>query len=181
MTANDLKALQRDGLFDALQKVLTGTPFLPDAGPHVAGRQAALFAAIQAWQLGCEALAHEQAATALASFTRAVEQVPEGRIYSLSRVLALAALRRWNEVDTAVSLLYADWVDEPRFAIAQALIGLRRGDLDAAQTWLRLPADTVPEAFGEGEGLPAVMRRLRSGEINQDVIQTLKRYAPDNW
>jgi hypothetical protein len=181
ITAADLKVLQRDGLFDALQQALTGTPLPANAGQHAAGRQAALFEAIHAWQLGCEALAHGQAASAHASFTRAVEQAPDGRIYGLSRVLALAALRRWDEVDTAVSLLYADWAHEPRFAIAQALIGLRRGDLDAAETWLRLPADAVPEAFSEGEGMPAVMRRIRSGEINQDVIQTLKRYAPDNW
>jgi hypothetical protein len=183
MTTDDLKALQRDGLFDALQQVLAGAPVPSNVGPHVAGRQATLLEAIRAWQLGCDALVYGQAATALASFTRAVEQAPAGRIYGLSRVLALAALRRWDEVDTALSLLYTDWADEPRFALAQALIGLRRGDLEAAQTWLRLPADEVPETFGGGggEGMPAALRRLRSGEINQDVIQTLKRYAPDNW
>jgi tetratricopeptide (TPR) repeat protein len=73
-------------------------------------------------------------------------------------------------------LLYADWHDDLRFAVASAMIGIARGNLSEAERWLREPA-TLISTQPDGE----VLRRLWSGKINDALIVDLKRLFPLNW
>jgi tetratricopeptide (TPR) repeat protein len=139
-----------------------------------------LLAALASWQDGCAALGKGRAARALARFDEALASVPEGKIYRLSRVLALAALGRWHEVDRELSVAYADWEGDVRFAITQGMVGLARPDLDSAASWLHEPAERAAAELGEG--IPDdLVRRLWSGAIDRDLIPELQQRAPGKW
>jgi tetratricopeptide (TPR) repeat protein len=110
-----------------------------------------VFAAVADWTAGCEALDSGDVKQALARFDRAAEAVPEGRIFRISAVLALAGLKRFEEADERLVQL-ADGRDDPRYAVVSAYLGLARGDLDQAEAWLRDPASRALD--GEANPLP---------------------------
>ena len=140
LNADDLFALARDGRLDALQQALAGGP--PRAlAVHGEARERVL-GAVSDWSAGCRALESGDAAGAQALFTKAATAVPEGWIYRLSSVLALAGLKRFAEADELL-LSLADGRDDPRYAVASAYVGIARGDLDRAEQWLRDPASRV--------------------------------------
>jgi len=126
--------------------------------------------------LGNDELARRQAAAALENFEEAARQAPEGKIYQLSSVLALAALERWAEVDARIPLLYADWHNDVRFAIASAMIGVAKGNLSEAERWLREPAELISTQLDDD-----TVRCLWSGQINEDLVSDLKKLHPLNW
>ena len=98
---------------------------------------ARLLEAVDAWSRGCAHLEEGRPRRALGEFERAARTAPDGRIYHLSIVLALSALRRWEEVDSRIDLLRSDWDADPRFPVALALIGLARDDLEGPIAALR--------------------------------------------
>lgn len=55
----------------------------------------------------------------------------------------LAALASWQDVDHEISVAYADWEGDVRFALAEGMVGLARPDLDSAVSWLGGPAERV--------------------------------------
>ena len=100
-----------------------------------------LLQAISSWTVGCAALEEGKPRNALAGFEEAARLVPEGRIYHLSAALALAGLERWDGVETRLAATRSDWEGDPRYDVAAAVIGLARGDLDGALSWLQAPAE----------------------------------------
>jgi hypothetical protein len=171
-----LQALRREGLMDALEALLNGGPFNAALIRHAAPNSLRLLHAISLWLLGNEHLARRQNEAALANFTEAARTAPAGRIYQLSAVLALAALKRWAEVDAQLPALYADWREDVRFAAALAMIGIARGNLAAAEAHLREPAEVIATQRDA-----EVLRRLWSGQLNDALVADLQRLFPVNW
>lgn len=174
--ATELQTLKREGLIRALEALLNQRPYNAALLSKASPDNVRLLHAISLWMQGNEQLSKRQAEAALGNFEEAAKQVPQGRIYGLSAVLALAALKRWEDMDAGLTLLYADWHDDVRFAVASAMIGLARGNLSEAERWLREPA-TLISTQPEGE----VLRRLWSGQINDALLVDLKQLFPLNW
>ena len=136
--------------------------------------------AILEWNSGCDFLKEEKYQEALEKFNYALKIVPEGRIFALSRVLALSSLKRWEDLDASISYMYTEWQNDSRFAILQAIVGLSKGDLESAESWLEEPAIKAKKDFGED--LPdSIIKRIWASEIDRDLIETLKKYYPKTW
>ena len=76
--------------------------------------------AMRDWRLGCEAPPE-----ALDLFRRARDKAPEGKIYAMSEVLALARAKKWPEADALLLDIYPLWQDDPRFPRSRRRSGLR--------------------------------------------------------
>ncbi|MFI5328467.1 MAG: tetratricopeptide repeat protein, partial [Candidatus Rokuibacteriota bacterium] len=126
------------------------------------------FAAIGDWNAGCAALEAGDPARALQRFEKASAAAPEARIFTLSTVLALTGLKRFEEADERLLSLTA-WRDDPRYAVASAYVGINRGDLDRAVAWLRDPAARVLDRDAN-----PLLGLLRNG-FSPEVLETLKR------
>lgn len=175
ISADELQDLKRAGLVSALEGLLSGRALPPELLRNAAPEHARLLGAISLWLQGNEQLA-KQPAAAFENFEAATRQAPRGKIYQLSAVLALAALKRWPEVEARLPLLYADWHNDVRFAIAAAMIGVARGNLPEADRWLREPAELIATQLDE-----EVLRRLWSGQVNEALVADLKHLFPRNW
>jgi hypothetical protein len=92
----------------------------------------------------------------------------------MDALLALAALGRWQEVDPRLGRIYSDWQGDLRLPVVLAKIGLARQDLTAAEQWLRGPAEQVPDEIGQG-----LLRRMRSGELNETMLEALRNRFPE--
>jgi hypothetical protein len=90
--------------------------------------------------------------------------------------LSLAALNAWQQVDTRLMGIYADWANDIRFPAAIAMIGIARKNLAQAEEWLHVPADVVPDALGQ-----QLLDRLRRNQIDAALLADLRRRFPDNW
>ena len=66
-----------------------------------------------------------------------------GRIYGLSRALALVALGRVGGSRRAAGPWRSRGESDARYAVASAMAGTARGDLDRAEEWLRDPAEAA--------------------------------------
>jgi hypothetical protein len=176
--AEDVALLKMDGSIGMLVTALqSGRSLSRSRIAELEDPESRLLAGIAGWQDGCAALGKGQGARALIRFDEALASVPEGKIYRLSRVLALAALGRWHEVDQELSVAYADWEGDVRFALTQGMVGLARPDLDSAASWLREPAEHATAELGEG--VPDdLVRRIWAGAIDRDLVMELQRRAP---
>jgi tetratricopeptide (TPR) repeat protein len=176
LQAQTLQTMKREGTIKVLEKLLNGEQFDSALIAKASPESVRLLNAINLWTVGNEKLARRQAAAALESFEEAARQAPEGKIYQLSSVLALAALKRWSEVEARVPLLYSDWRSDVRFAVALAMIGIAKGNLAEAQSWLTEPAELISTKLED-----ETMRRIWGGQINDALIADLKKTDPLNW
>ncbi len=179
--AEDVALMKMDGSIELLVAALrSGRSLAPGRIAELDEPESHLLAAIASWQNGCAALGNGRGAQALARFDEALANAPNGKIFRLSRILALAALGRWHDVDHELSVAYADWEGDVRFAITQGMVGLARPDLDSAASWLREPAERAAAELGEG--IPDdLVRRIWAGAIDRDLVVDLQRRAPGNW
>jgi tetratricopeptide (TPR) repeat protein len=174
--SKEVQTLRREGLWDLLLQLISGKMHRADVPDGVSTESSQLLQAVGFWGEGCEAMKKGQTASALAGFEKAGQLVPLGKIYGMDAVLALAALGQWQEVDVRLSRVYLEWQGDLRLPVALAKIGLARQNLDAAEQWLRGPAAQVPDEIGQG-----LLLRLRSGEINEAMLESLRSRFPDNW
>jgi tetratricopeptide (TPR) repeat protein len=178
---DDVALMEQDGSIGLLVSALRSGRSLPRAKLESLDEpESYLLAALASWQDGCAALGKGRAERALERFDRAIELSPRGTIYRLSRVLALAALGRWRDVDLELSVAYADWQGDVRFALTQGMVGLARPDLDSAASWLEKPAEQAAAELGE-DVAEDLVRRLWAGEIDRDLAVELRRRAPATW
>ena len=108
----------------------------------VAGLARGRLAAMALWGQGCAVGC--RGACSLPFFEKAHAQVPEAKLYPLSRVFALAAEKRWDEADALFVEIYPEWRGDPRFPAVSALLGIARGDLDEAERALSSASDRDP-------------------------------------
>ncbi|TCK18420.1 hypothetical protein DFR30_1698 [Thiogranum longum] len=132
--------------------------------------------AVALWRLGCGAMDNRDPQQALVYFRGAEQATPGGKIYNLSQTLALAALNRFDEVDSRIASVYGLWYGDTRFAAAEAMIGMARGDLWASENVLREPAEAFPDNF-DSESLAD----LWSDAPSTQLIQALQAGHPDDW
>lgn len=172
----EIDALRAAGLWELLLRLIAGQPRQPDIPQDASIENSRLLQAVALWGDGTKALKGGKAALALQKFDEAEALVPSGRIYSMNAVLALAALQQWQEMDARLARIYTDWQSDLRFSAVMAMIGLARRQLNEAEQWLRGPAEQVPDELGQD-----LLRRLRSGAINESLLQDLRRRFPENW
>ena len=170
----DIHSLKDAGLWDALQQTLAGQPVPVPQGASAEHRR--LFEVAALWMDGTAALNSGKAAIALERFESAYRLAPGGKIYELNAVLSLAALNAWQQVDTRLLGIYADWVNDIRFPAAIAMIGIARKNLTQAEEWLHVPAEVVPDVLGQ-----QLLDRLRRNQIDASLLADLRRRFPDNW
>jgi hypothetical protein len=142
LEAGDLAGVGRKALRAMAERLLGGGPLDERALEAVAGDWRQVFAAAVEWKAGCDALDAGEPRRALELFERAAAAEPHAPLFTLSSVLALAALKRFPEADERLVAL-AGGRDDPRYAVVSAYVGLARGDLEAAEAWLRDPASRV--------------------------------------
>jgi hypothetical protein len=142
LDAADLATAGREALRLMAERLLAETPPDRAALDALGERARQVFAAAYDWKAGCDALEAGHYAAALASFDKASAAEPEARLFSLSAVVALAALKRFSEADERL-LRLADGRDDARYAVVSAYVGLARGDLDHAEAWVRDPASRI--------------------------------------
>jgi tetratricopeptide (TPR) repeat protein len=174
--AREIQLLRSEGLWDLLLQLISGKKDRTDIPHDLSAENNQLLQAVGFWRDACEAMKKGEALAALAGFEKADQLIPSGKIYGMDEVLALAALGQWQEMDARLSRIYSAWQGDLRFPVALAKIGLARQNLDGAEQWLREPAEKVPDELGRG-----LLRRLRSGEINEDTLEAVRSRFPDNW
>ena len=170
----DIQSLKDAGLWDALQQTLAGQPVPVPQGASAEHRR--LFEVAALWVDGTAALNSGKAEIALERFESAYRLAPGGKIYELNAILSLAALNAWQQVDTRLLGIYADWVNDIRFPAAIAMIGIARKNLAQAEEWLHVPAEVVPDVLGQ-----QLLDRLRRNQIDASLLADLRRRFPDNW
>ena len=135
-----------------------------------------LFQAVDLWKKGCTALTKDSPEKAYPYFEKAAQLFPQGKIYKFSEVLALAQLKRWQEVDELLRLIRLDWRDDSRYDVLSAIVGASRENLDEAELILQKPADDLLDAKGN-----ELLRRWWSGTINDETLNELKNEFPKAW
>jgi hypothetical protein len=170
LSSLDVFELRATGRLDALGALL-------DPGARAIGVDSSAppkLWAIARWKSGCDSLAAGKATEALAAFEDAARQSPNAAIFDLSRLLAFVALKRWQEVDDRLVTLHTRWGNDPRYALASALAGAQRGDLDEARAWLD---PVAAEALRKAPALG----RLAGGDWSEEIFAALKAGAPKDW
>jgi hypothetical protein len=174
MLPTDIQSLKDAGLWDALQQALAGQPVPVPKGASAEHERWFEVAAL--WVDGTTALNAGKAALALERFESAARLAAGGKIYELDAILSLAALNAWEQVDTRLVGIYADWGNDIRFPAAIAMIGIARKNLAQAEEWLRVPAERVPDVLGQ-----QLLGRLRRNQIDAPLLAELRHRFPDNW
>ena len=174
--SREIQLLRDEGLWDLLLQLISGKKRRADIPHDLSAESSRLLQAVGFWKDACEAMTKGEAKAALSGFEKADQLIPSGKIYGMDAVLALAALGEWQEVDNRLGRIYSIWQGDLRFPVALAKIGLARQNLDEAEQWLREPAERVPDELGR-----SLLRRLRSGEIDENTLEALRNRFPDNW
>jgi hypothetical protein len=169
LSPRDLLEARVAGRLDALEAFLA-----PGPSPEVDASTPPKLQAVALWKAGCYQLEQGKANEALKAFDAAAGQSPEASLYDLSRLLALTALKRWPEVDDLLVSLHTRWTDDPRYALASALVAAQREDLGGARAWLD------PAAAEALRSKPPV-GRLAGGDWSEDVLAALRAGDPEGW
>jgi hypothetical protein len=166
LSRTDLAEARAASRLEALEALLTpGSPAATDASAPPRLQAVAL------WKTGCVQLAEGQAEEALKAFDAASRQLPEAGIFGLSRLLALTSLKRWQEVDDLLVTLHPQWGNDPRYALASALIAaLRAGDPEGWKRWRAL-------GIASEQSFHLALLEGRTAEARDYALQMAKRLA----
>ncbi|MGR8936091.1 MAG: hypothetical protein ACU837_17190 [Gammaproteobacteria bacterium] len=129
---------------------------------------------IAAWQQGCRHLSAGQAGKALTFFAKAGQSLPDAPLAELSRIQALAALGRWDDVDAALAMVSQLWESDLRFSVAVGQIGFMRGDLRILDEWWNVDAETVPDGDFAAWADEYFARRIDQGKLTR-MLQNKRR------
>jgi hypothetical protein len=133
-------ALRQHGADELLGQILSGN--LTKVPEDLPNSSRSILQAVIAWREGAGALTDGDAELALARFDRASQLSPSARLIQMNAVMALAHLARWDEVDQRLARILPQWRHDPRLLATLAMIGLARGDLDAVERQLQVPAES---------------------------------------
>jgi len=168
-----IEDLKRAGLLPPLEDLLAGRPAsIPESG----AAHARLMQAVLLWKGGCSALERGEADTALERFSGSLELVPSGSLYEASVLLALAALGRSGDADQRLASISAAWKDDPRLPLLEAMVGLARADLDAAERPLRATAARAADDPRLECALVALSRPL-----DPPLVEMVRSRFPSDW
>ncbi len=170
LSRQDLFEARKAGRLEALESLLTPGSSSAALDPAAPPR----LQAVALWKAGCFQLAHGQAEVALKAFDGAIQESPGAGIFGLSRLLALTSLKRWPEVDDLLVALHSEWGNDPRYALASALVAAQREALGEARAWLD------PAAMEALRREPP-LGRLAGGDWSDGVISALRAGDPEGW
>lgn len=176
ISAATVKQMKQEGSYKYLEGLLAGQCLQAEAEKVASPENFRLLKAVCLWNQGCGAMSAGRPKTALERYDQAAQLSPGGKIYGLSAVLALSALKQWDEVNARLGSVYTSFQTDIRLSVALAMIGTARGNLDEAKQWLRIPAETLTNDFRNN-----LLRRLWGAEISSDVVNELKSKFPDDW
>jgi hypothetical protein len=177
LTTQDTADIAQAGAMELLSALATGEASSATPIPVALGGEARRgVEAAALWNEGCVALDRGDANAALSHFESASWKAAEGRIYKLSAALALVALGRGAEAGERLALEGSAWGGDVRYAVALAMAGTARGDLERAEEWLRDPAEAAVARGGS-----ALLRRLRQESLTPDLLAALKAAFPRDW
>lgn len=101
---------------------------------------------IAAWYQGCQELDKGNAGKALDYFSSAGQALTDAPLLELSRIQALAVLKKWQEVDAALPAALMLWSNTDfRFDVAMGQIAGLRGDLRELDSWQSVDAEAIPD------------------------------------
>jgi hypothetical protein len=177
LTEDDTAQIARAGAMELLSGLATGERSVAAPIPEdLAGEARRRLEAAVQWGEGCVALARGNAQGALLRFASASELAAEGRIYGLSTAMALVALGRGAEAGERLALAESAWGGDVRYAVALAMAGTARGDLERAEEWLREPAESAAVRGGT-----PLLRRLRNEPLTPGLLDAVKAAFPRDW
>jgi hypothetical protein len=168
LTPSDLTGVGREALALMARTLLAGESLDPAQAKELTAPWPRVFAPATEWRAGCDALEAGELQGALARFERAAAAAPQARLFTLSSIVALAALKRFREADNLL-LGLGDDRDDPRYAVVSAYVGLARGDLARAEAWLRDPASRILDR--KANPLLALFQKA----LPDDVLAALRR------
>ncbi len=172
--SRQIQSLRREELWDLLLQLISGEKRRTNIPNNISAENVPVLQAVAIWREACEAMKNGELKIALSGFDKASQLVPSGKIYLMNAVLALAGLGEWPEVDVRLGAIYSEWQSDLRLPVVLAKIGLARRDLDEAERWLHDPAERVTDEIGQ-----ELLRRLRSGEISENMLDALRNRFPE--
>ena len=128
-----------------------------------------------AWRLGCKSLADKKPRRALEWFEIAEESNSNARLIPISKALALAAAGRHDAAMNVMYEIVGQWAGDERYAAAQAMLGLARGDIFEVSDVLQQVVESWPLKGGD------VMSRLWDEGPDKELLALLKKDYPDYW
>jgi len=171
----DLKGEDDDNLLPAIKSVIKVNVKSLDKKLMQSFAGQPRLQSVIAWRLGCSALSKQDPQQALEWFDIAEQVNGSTKIIPLSRALALAAAGRHN---AALNILYeiiAQWQDDERFAAAQAMLGLARGDLFEVGDVLQQAVDNWPQKDEK------TFSQLWANDPDDKLLARLKQSYPKHW
>ncbi len=131
--------------------------------------------AVKHWREGCTELAAGKPKKAVDRFRTAMEHV-DAPMYQLSYALALAESGDYNGATILLGRVYGYWVDDPRYAIAQAMVAFHHKDWQSAEWTLS------PHAFSLINKMDkATLNALWTGKLDGDLMESFRKKMPDMW
>lgn len=131
--------------------------------------------AVKQWHQGCSKLAAGADKKAREHFLIAIDNF-NAPIYQLSYAMALAEGDEYNEAISFLGAQYGYWADDPRYAIAQAMVALNHKDWQNAQWSLEPFAISLINKMDK-----ATLIDLWAGKLNSDLIAGFRKKLPNMW
>jgi len=131
--------------------------------------------AVKQWHQGCSKLAASNPKKASADFLSAIEDF-DAPIYQLSYAMAQAESGNYSEAVTLLGTQYSYWADDPRYAIAQAMVALNHKDWQNASWTLEPYAISVINRIDKD-----TLNELWAGKLNSELVASFRKKLPEMW
>ena len=131
--------------------------------------------AVKQWRRGCSKLAAGADKKARDHFIAAIENF-DAPLYQLSYAMALAEGDEYNEAVSFLGAQYSYWADDPRYAIAQAMVALNHKDWKNAQWTLEPFAISLINKMDK-----ATLNDLWAGKLDSDLVASFRKKLPAMW
>lgn len=161
--------------FMALMNIIAGnTPDL-DSFEHQHPQTFAFLKALKSWKQGCTELAAGEPIKAGDHFLAAIERF-DAPMYQLSYAMALAEGNSYQQAVMKLGEQYGYWSNDPRYAIAQAMIAFGHEDWQSADWKLS------PFSFSLMNKMDRpTLNALWSGDLNSELMEKFKNKTPEMW
>jgi len=164
-----------EGAFMALMELLAGKNVAIQAFENQHPETFSLLSAVKEWQQGCAELVKLAPKKASNHFLKALMHF-DAPIYQLSYAMALAESGQYNKAINLLGIQYSYWADDPRYAIAQAMIALNSKDWQAANGALEPFAISVINKVDR-----PTLSQLWEGKLNGDLLASFREKQSAMW
>lgn len=172
----DRSELKGTDTFDKVKNVVLGSGAGFEIEDKFSPRLKTLLGGVNSWAAGCGALKGGDGKSAEEAFRTALKLAPDSKIYPLALAIALGVQGRWSETDGLLGEIYNRWVDDPRFDVALAVLGLHRQDLILSAKVLEKFSETMAAELKN----PSVLK-MWDGDRSAPVLADIKSQYPQSW